>query len=348
MRDGRITRQEILARVDDRVIIMDGAMGTMLRGQGVSGNLSELNLTDPERVAQIHRSYIQSGAELIETNTFNVVASPRQECCSDKIYELSRRGSEIARKVSEEEALSFMLSDDNGSKSWKEKWGPRRAIVAGSLVAISRNASDYKQIAKGLLDGGADVLLLESIYNLANAEVALQGIRMAIWERTERVKCKCSRTEDLGSVKADRNAEEEDIPVMASATIDQEGKILSGEDFRTVFGRLEKFGLFSLGFNCSFGAEAMIPFAVSLKEFAAGLPVSICPSAGLPDDAGQYPEGPEFWASCIGRMISGIENMDFKLGKTEACIAAKHKAIFAGGCCGTTPEYIRALKDSCK
>ena len=364
MKDGRITRQEILARVDDRVIIMDGAMGTMLRGShSICGNEASnsvkrketfppsmclLNLTDPERVAQIHRSYIQSGAELIETNTFSFAAFPGQECCSDKIYELSRRGAEIARKVSEEEALSFMLSDYSGSKSWKEEWGPQRAIVAGCIGACNQTIDAYRHQAEGLIDGGADVLLVESIYDLANAEAALQGIRMAIWERTERVKCKCSRTEDLGSVKADRNDEEEDIPVMASATIDQEGKILSGEDFRTVFGRLEKFGLFSLGFNCSFGAEAMIPFAVSLKEFAAGLPVSICPSAGLPDDAGQYPEGPEFWASCIGRMISGIGNMDFKLGKTEACIAAKHQAIFAGGCCGTTPEYIRALKDSCK
>ena len=329
MRDGRITRQEILARVDDRVIIMDGAMGTMLRGQGVSGNLSEMNLTDPERVAQIHRSYIQSGAELIETNTFNVVASPGQECCSDKIYEMSRRGAEIARKVSEEEALSFMLSDDNGSKSWKEEWGPRRAIVAGCIGACAQSADAYRHQAEGLIDGGVDVLLVESIYDLANAEVALQGIRMAIWERTERVKCKCSRTEDLGSVKADRNAVEEDIPVMVSATIDREGRILSGEDFLTVFGRLKKFGLFSLGFNCSFGAEAMSPFAVSLKEFTAGLPVSICPSAGLPDDAVQYPEGPAFWASCIGKM---------------RCPDGTLACSFAGGCCGTTPEYIRALK----
>ncbi|MBR4438836.1 MAG: homocysteine S-methyltransferase family protein [Bacteroidales bacterium] len=305
MRDGRITRQEILARVDDRVIIMDGAMGTMLRGQGVSGNLSELNLTDPEWVARIHRSYIQSGAELIETNTFSFAASPGQKCCLDKIYELSRRGAEIARKVAEEKALSFMLSDDNGSKSWKEEWGPQRAIVAGCIGACNQTKDAFRRHAEGLIDGGADVLLVESIYDLANAEAALQGIKMAQGERKE------------------------EIPVMASATIDREGKILSGENFRTVFRRLKEYGLFNIGFNCSFGAEAMIPFALSLKDFATDLPVSICPSAGLPDNAGKYPEGPAFWASCIGKM---------------RCPDGTPAYSFAGGCCGTTPEYIRALK----
>ena len=115
---------------------------------------------------------------------------------------------------------------------------------------------------------------------------------------------------------------------MVSVTIDREGKILSGEDFRTVFGRLEKYGIFSLGFNCSMGAGMMIPLAIDLSEFAEEYPVSICPSAGLPDRNGQYPEGPEFWASCFFGM--------------------RYTFNFAGGCCGTTPEHIKALKDSFK
>ena len=283
---------------------MDGAMGTMLRRQGVSGNLSDMNLTDPERVAQIHSSYINSGAELIETNTFSFAALPGQECCSDKIYGLSRRGAEIARNVAEEEALSFMLSDDNDGKSWKIECGSGRAIVAGCIGACNQSSDAYRLQAEGLIDGGADVLLVESIYDLQIAEKAFEAIAEVLKRKGE------------------------DIPVMASATIDREGKILSGEDFRTVFGRLEKFGLFSLGFNCSFGAEAMIPYAVSLKEFAAGIPVSICPSAGLPDNTGKYPEGPAFWTSCISKM---------------RCPDGTPAFNFAGGCCGTTPEYIKAL-----
>ena len=314
MKDGRITRQEILARVDDRVIIMDGAMGTMLRGShSICGNEASnsvkrketippstclLNLTDPERVARIHRSYIQSGAELIGTNTFNSEAVANRGV---NVYEINRAGAQIAFRVATEEGLIFLPGDE----VWKEEWGPRRAIVAGSLVATSRNAAGYEQIAKGLLDGGADVLLLESIYDLANAEAALKGIRKAIGKRTG------------------------EIPVMVSLTIDMEGRILSGEDFRTVFGRLEKFGIFSLGFNCSMGAGLMIPLAIELAEFAAEYPVSLCPSAGLPDSDGHYPEDPEFWASCVGKMH---------------CPDGTPAYSFAGGCCGTTPEYIRALK----
>lgn len=332
MNGDRITSDQLLARGDDRVIIMDGAMGTMLRGQGVSGNLSELNLTDPERIAQIHRSYIQSGAELIGTNTFNSEAVASRGV---NIYEINRAGAQIASRVATEEGLNFLPGDEG----WKEEWGPRRAIVAGSLVATSRNAAVYEQIAKGLLDGGADALLLESIYDLAKAEAALTGIRKAIGTRTETAKRNCSRIGDSSNVKADGNNVAEDIPIMISVTIDMEGRILSGEDFRTVFARLKKYGIFSLGFNCSMGAEAMIPFASELAEFAlrssrSESAVSICPSAGLSNSDGRYPEDPEFWASCIGRMISGIEN--------------EQQAIFAGGCCGTTPEYIKALKDSCK
>ena len=292
MEGDRITSDQLLARGDDRVIIMDGAMGTMLRGQGVSGNLSELNLTDPERIAQIHRSYIQSGAELIGTNTFNSEAISSRGV---NVYEINRAGAQIALRVATEEGLNFLPGDEG----WKEEWGPRRAIVAGSLVATSKNASDYKQIAEGLLDGGADVLLLESIYDLAKAEAALTGIRKAIGKRTG------------------------EIPVMVSLTIDMEGRILSGEDFRTVFGRLKKYGIFSLGFNCSMGAGLMIPLAIELADYAEEYPVSLCPSAGLPDSDGHYPEDPEFWASCFYGM--------------------RYTYNFAGGCCGTTPEYIKAL-----
>lgn len=298
----RISREQILARLEDRVIIMDGAMGTLLQKQDMCVHSPELdisespcllNLTDPESVAQVHRSYIRSGSELIETNTFNSAAVSHQGGAS--VYGINFVGAQTAAKVASEEGLGFMLSDADGS-SWKEEWGPRRAIVAGSIAATSRNSAEYEKLAEGLVDGGADVLLLESAYDLANAESALGAI------------AGCG------------------LPVMVSVSIDKLGRILSGENFRTVFARLAQFGLFSIGFNCSLGAQAMIPFVAELAEFAEDCPISICPSAGIPSTDGHYPEGPEFWASCIGKMSPAFN--------------------FIGGCCGTTPEYIKALNDS--
>ena len=300
----RISSEQILARLEDRVIIMDGAMGTLLQKQGMCVHSPELdiaespcllNLTDTESVAEAHRSYIRSGSELIETNTFNSAAVSHQGGAN--VYGINFIGAQTACKVAVEEGLGFMLSDDNVS-SWKEEWGPRRAIVAGSIAATSRNSAEYEKMAAGLLDGGADVLLLESTYDLSNAEAALGAI------------AGCG------------------LPVMMSVSIDKKGSILSGENFRTVFARLARFGLFSIGFNCSVGAQAMIPFVSELAEFAEDCPISICPSAGLPDADGHYPEGPEFWASCIKKMGPAFN--------------------FAGGCCGTTPEYIKALATALK
>ena len=245
MDGSRITREQILARLADRVIIMDGAMGTMLlqsyspvstysahnssnidyEGQSTGNTLlkhktlyclGDLCISDPERVAQIHRSYIQSGAELIETNTFKVTAFSGQECRLDKIYESSRLGAEIARKVSEEEALSFMLGDDNilsgdfsaeiaedrdagfdktyGTEmslkedvcsKWKAEWGPRRAIVAGCIGACGQSEDAFRIQAEGLLDGGADVLLLESIYDFQIAENACDAIAEVLKRKGE-------------------------------------------------------------------------------------------------------------------------------------------------------------------
>ena len=467
----RITRKQILARLADRVIVMDGALGTLLMQQVGSCNLPEqqfqciasspcsLNLTECERVAQVHRAYIRAGAELIETNTFNLQASSSSDSSPDNLYEMSRRGAEIARKVADEEGLSFMLNYERlgegvscrslGEKcrGWRKGWGPRRAIVAGCIAATSDSIAEYEMMAEGLLDGGADVLLVESIYNLSYAEAALRGIQTVLKRKfsvaTRRgarekivVAAKGESVENkvLAQNRVDLLEEESvasvpekesivSVPIMASATIDREGRILSGEDIRTLFSRLGKLGLsgadgksglsgaegklglsddegksglFSVGLNCSAGAEAMIPYAAELAEIAAAnvgeggtagatgasgavanssgeagdrgnagatgvdgaggsmgtvsaagvvgvegragrLAVSICPSAGLPDADGRYPEPPEFWASCVRRMIAGADS-------TASGIPGKHSAyFFAGGCCGTTPDHIKSL-----
>ena len=423
----RITREQILARLADRVIVMDGAMGTLLMQQARSCNLLEqqlqcitsspctLNLTNLALVAQVHRDYIRAGAELIETNTFNLQASLSPDSSLDNLYEMSRRGAEIARKVAEEEGLVFFLS-------WRKEWGPRRAIVAGCIAATSDSIAEYERMAEGLLDGGADVLLVESIYNLSYAEAALRGIQTVLKRKftdtrkggVGEKKVVAAKEESIENKVLAQNRvdvlEEESVtsvpdkesivsvPIMASATIDREGRILSGEDIRTLFSRLGKLGLsgaeggsafsgaegksglFSVGLNCSEGAEVMIPYAAELAEIAAAnvgdggtagdagvdgtaddagcagrLAVSICPSAGLPDADGRYPETPEFWASCVRRMIAGADSGAMGISEKYPAfrISGKHSAlwrcgkrpayIFAGGCCGTTPEYIKAV-----
>ena len=451
----RITREQILARLADRVIVMDGAMGTLLMQQVGSCNLPEqqfqfiasspcsLNLTECERVAQVHRAYIRAGAELIETNTFNLQASLSPNGSLDNLYEMSRRGAEIARKVAEEEGLGFMLNNERlgegvscrslGEKcrGWRKEWGPRRAIVAGCIAATSDSIAEYEMMAEGLLDGGADVLLVESIYNLSYAEAALRWIqtvlkrkfsvatrrgareRIVVAAKEESIENKVlaqNRVDLLEEESVASVPEKESIvsvPIMASATIDREGRILSGEDIRTLFSRLGKLGLsgaeggspfsgaegrsafsgaegklglFSVGLNCSEGAEAMMPYAAELAEIAAAnvgdggtagdagvdgtaddagcagrLAISICPSAGLPDADGRYPEPPEFWASCVRRMIAGADSgaMGISEKYPASRIPGKHSAlwscgkrpayIFAGGCCGTTPEHIKAV-----
>ena len=186
----------------DRIIIMDGAMGTMIQqrgldsaeaGSGVSGNLDMLNLVNPDGIAAIHKAYIEAGAELIETNTFSgTVISQQEYGCADKVYEINRRGAEIARAAAEEEGLSFLkLHEPEGSHNvfceagcsglkgaeavaWKEEWGERRAIVAGSMgptiksltlspdvskpeyrnVSFDEMAAAFMTQAEGLIDGG--------------------------------------------------------------------------------------------------------------------------------------------------------------------------------------------------
>lgn len=323
-----ITRKEILARLRDRIIIMDGAMGTMIQqrgldsaeaGSGVNGNLDMLNLVNPNGIAAIHKAYIEAGAELIETNTFSgTVISQQEYGCAEKVYEINRRGAEIARAAAEEKGLSI--------DTWKEEWGARRAIVAGSMgptiksltlspdvnrpeyrnVSFDEMAAAFMTQAEGLIDGGVDVLIVESIYDGLNAKAALYAIN---------------------KVLADRGV---DIPVMVSATVnDRFGRILTGQDIRSLYTELKGYGILSFGLNCSFGAKDLEGCIKSIDGFAE-CAVSVHPNAGLPDEMGRYKETPSYTASCIKEMaVEGV--------------ASGGRLNFAGGCCGTTPEHIAAI-----
>ena len=310
-------------------------MGTMIQmlhldnpseGRGVGGNLDMLNIVDPEGISRIHKSYIKAGAEIIATNTFSSTSVSQNEYgCSDKVSEINFRGARIALQAAEEEGLGFFK---DGSL-WKEEWGPRRAIVAGSMgptvksltlspdvmrpefrsISFDRMAEAYMEQAEALVRGGVDVLLVESIYDGLNAKAALYAIR-----------------------KVNRKLGEDgspEIPVMISATInDRFGRILTGQDVRSLFTALRGYNPLSFGLNCSFGAKDMASCIREISDFAGSCAVSVYPNAGLPDQMGKYSETPDFTASCIRDMST----------------SGSHPALnMAGGCCGTTPEHIAAI-----
>jgi 5-methyltetrahydrofolate--homocysteine methyltransferase len=344
----RVTRKEILARLKDRIVVMDGAMGTMIQklhldnpseGRGVGGNLDMLNLVDPEGISKIHRSYIASGAEIIETNTFSGTSVSQQEYgCEDKVFQINFEGARIARKAAEEEGLSFLRDEDSARACWREEWGPARAVVAGSMgptvkslslspdvsrpefrnISFDEMAQAYMVQAEALIKGGVDVLLVESIYDGLNAKAALYAIRKVF----RKLRNQPGYPEDF------------EVPVMVSATInDKFGRILTGQDVRSLFTSVRVYNPLSFGLNCSFGAKDMTSCIKDIAEFASGCAVSVYPNAGLPDEMGCYSETPDYTASCI----------------REMAVSGSSPAInIAGGCCGTTPEHIAAISSALK
>lgn len=397
----------------DRILVLDGAMGTMIQmlhldnpsaGKGVGGNLDMLNLVNPEGIANIHKSYIEAGAEIIATNTFSGTSVSQHEYgCEDKVRQINFQGARIARMVAEEKGLSFLSdADSSGSVAsanesdgkactsgvasanesdgkeslagvasanalWKEEWGPARAIVAGSMgptvkslslspdvtrpdfrnISFDEMAEAYMVQAEALIDGGVDVLLVESIYDGLNAKAALYAIRKVL--RKKRLEPVAGgglesvagggldfvAGEGLDSAGMDGVEpgpdSEWDIPVMVSATInDKYGRILTGQHVRSLFTALRGYNPLSFGLNCSFGAKDMEDCIREISGFAASCAVSVYPNAGLPDEMGRYVETPRYTASCIRE------------------IASESAINIAGGCCGTTPEHIKAIAEALK
>ena len=310
-----------------RILILDGAMGTAIQKYGLTesdfrgaefaahpvnlkGNNDILNLTRPEVIGEIHRSYIEAGADIIETNTFNSNAISQEDYhCENLIYRLNYEGARIAV-----ESVKSVESSESVRKVW----------VAGSIGPTSKTlslspdvnrpeyrpvdfdtlVSTYAEQVRGLIDGGADLLLVETIFDGLNAKAALYAIEQ---------------------VQAEKNST---LPVMLSATInDKSGRTLTGQSLEALYTAVSHYPLFSFGLNCSFGATDLLPFIEQLSKHIP-CPLSIYPNAGLPNEMGEYDESPELTASCLKQMaVEGLLNI-------------------AGGCCGTTPDHIRAIRNA--
>ena len=318
------TKPDIREELKKRVLVLDGAMGTMIqryqleekdyRGeqfkdvkQLLKGNNDLLNITQPQIISEIHEQYLEAGADIIETNTFNGTRISQSDYeLEDYVYEMNLNAAKLARAAA-----------DKFTKTTPEK--PR--FVAGAMGPTNKTASmspkvndpgyrnvsfdglmeDYYKQASALLEGGVDVLLVETIFDTLNAKAALFAIEKIMEEKGEK------------------------IPVMVSGTItDASGRTLSGQTLEAFFTSVKHIDLLSVGLNCSMGAEQIRPYLAELSRIAP-FPVSVYPNAGLPNQFGEYDESPHKMA---GHIKDFLDN---------------RYANIVGGCCGTTPEHIREI-----
>lgn len=318
-----MTRDGFAKILESKILILDGAMGTLLQKHtfsdfdfgGHGGNYEYLNITSPQIVEDIHKEYILAGADIIETNTFSGNAISQKEYgAQNLVYEMNRRGAAIARKAADAADRQILVAGALGSMTKSLSIPSDINRPEYRAVNFDEMAYAYAEQVRGLIDGGADILLAETVYDALNVKAALYAI-----DRVQREK-------------------KSDLPVMISVTVnDKGGRLLSGHKWDAVFNAVSHYPVACFGFNCSFGAKDLVPFAESAASYKScgwtdGLPcgISIYPNAGLPDEMGEYGEDPQFMAECLKKLAhEGAINI-------------------AGGCCGTTPEHIRAIAAALK
>ena len=277
---------DLLAR---RIVVLDGAIGTMWPDVR---DKDALVLTDPERVSLVHEAYLEAGADIIKTNTFRSTSSAQAPHGLDRrVYDLNVAGATLARAAADR---------------WSRRTADRPRFVAGVIGPVGHRTFDamrreYRDAAAGLLDGGADMLLVETIVDAMSATAAIAAIR----------------GEPLG----------ERVPLMLSATVNRDGRLLSGDALDALVGVAADAQAFSVGLNCGHGAREMRPHLIALARLAKR-PVSCHPNAGLPDPSGSYAQHPQDSAAVL------------------RAYAAEGLVNIVGGCCGTTPAHTRAIVPS--
>jgi 5-methyltetrahydrofolate--homocysteine methyltransferase len=315
---------DLVALLDSRILVLDGAMGTMIqqhsfseaeyRGerfadwdQDLKGNNDLLSLTQPDAIRGIHRAYLEAGADLVETNTFNAQRiSLADYGMSDLAYELNFHAAQLARA----ECDAATAADSTRPRYVAGALGPtnRTASISPDVndpgarnVTFVELVEAYLEQANGLVDGGADILLVETIFDTLNAKAAIFALETLFEERGRR------------------------WPVVISGTItDASGRTLSGQVTEAFWHSIRHARPLLVGLNCALGAQEMRPYLAELARLA-DCHVSCYPNAGLPNAFGEYDEAPEQTSEIVQEFAhSGLVNL-------------------VGGCCGTTPDHIRAL-----
>lgn len=321
--------QATLTRLlSERIVILDGAMGTMIQRYKLSeadyrgrqfrdhpydlkGDNDVLVFTRPDVVSAIHHAYLEAGADIIETNTFNATAIAQADYHLEHlVYELNVRAATLAREAAAE---------------WTRKTPDKPRFVAGAIgptnrtLSISPDVNDpafravtfdqvceaYAEQIRGLIDGGVDILLAETVFDTLNLKACIVAMEQVFEEKGVR------------------------LPVMLSVTItDKSGRTLSGQTVDAFWTSVRHARPLSVGINCALGAREMRPFLSELSSFASDTFVSCYPNAGLPNAFGEYDEPPEVTAAILREFtLDGLVNI-------------------LGGCCGTTPEHIRAIANA--
>jgi len=293
--------------LSERVVIADGAMGTMLQSaqptlddfQGYEGCNEILNVTRSELVAQIHRKYFESGVDAVETNTFGAnLANLGEYGISDRIYELSFAGAKIAREVADE------FSKTTGSPKWiLGSMGPGTKLPTLGHATYEELKQAYALSAKGLIDGGCDALLIETTQDLLQAKAAVNGARESI------------------------STAGRDVVLIAQVTVETTGTMLLGSEIGAALNSLEALGVDLIGMNCATGPSEMSEHLRTLSQNSE-IGISCMPNAGLPilkDGGAYYPLSPD------------------ELAKALAQFVADYGVKLVGGCCGTTPDHLKAV-----
>ncbi len=316
------TIEELL---DERIVFLDGAMGTMIQRAGLKdgdyagerfkahphdlkGNNDLLVLTRPDVILDIHRQYLKAGSDIIETNTFNANAISQADYSTESLaYEMNVAAAKLAKQAAAE------ASTNDSPRFAAGALGPLNRTLSLSpdvndpgfrAITFAQARDAYAEQTRGLLEGGVDLLLVETIFDTLNAKSALVAIEEVFAERNERV------------------------PVIISVTItDRSGRTLSGQTVEAFWYSIEHVNPLAVGINCALGAEEMRPFLQELSDVSSR-PVSCYPNAGLPNAMGEYDQDPSTMAGLVGEFAeSGLVNL-------------------LGGCCGTTPDHIGAIAKS--
>ena len=315
--------------LNERILVLDGAMGTMIqrhkleeedfRGErfkdhahSLKGNNDLLSLTRPDIIKEIHAQYFEAGADIAETNTFSGTSIAQSDYKLEEIvYDLNFQSAKIAKEVADE----FTKREPNKPRFVAGSMGPTNRTASLSpdvndpgyrAVTFDQLVDAYYEQTRGLVDGGVDLLLVETIFDTLNAKAALFGIEKFFFETGKR------------------------IPIMVSGTItDASGRTLSGQTVEAFLYSVSHLDLLSVGFNCALGAKQLRPHISTISE-KSELLISAHPNAGLPNAFGEYDETPESTALQIEEFLR------------------EDLINIIGGCCGTTPEHIKAIADVAK
>lgn len=328
-----MTKKEQLVKLaSERILILDGAMGTMIqryklseedfRGEvlkdhphSLKGNNDLLSITRPDVIKEIHAQYYSAGSDIVETNSFSGTWIAQEDYkCEHMVYEINYQSAKIAREVADE----FTAREPHKPRFVAGAFGPTTKLSSMSpdvndpgfrAITFDQLVGAYREQTRGLLDGGSDILLIETITDTLNAKAALFAI-----------------DEELDS----RGLTTDDVPIMISGTItDASGRTLSGQTTEAFWISVSHIPLLSIGLNCALGAPQMRPFLQVLSD-KTDILVSAYPNAGLPNHFGEYDESPKQMQQYIREFLElNLVNI-------------------LGGCCGTTPDHIQAIAEVSK